>query len=502
MTDRPGGLPPITSKAMLEQYLREAAVLEQQFMCQYLYAAFSLKKDPDAGCGDAEFEYVRRWASTIYKVARQEMEHLSVVNSILTAIGGQPYFGHLGTFPTQSRWYATAARARDPERAAAEPAPCDIPFRLERFTLATARRYACMEAPALAWVVPGDRDDLLRWCFQDADGRCGLIEGGEADAGGAGAAARRTPAPPRPLAATTEVGAPPADVELGTVQELYDAIDAGLRRLDAELGSAALFSGHGSGQSEIPSEYDIYLFPICDLASALAGTKMIKTQGEGIAQAPGAESHYQLFVDIAREYEALLAANPGFEPSRSLPPDPRPDQYADRATLLASEAFHIGYATLLAMLTGYYARWTRTAWQASPHLLPMLQQAAFAPMMTMLVHSLAEVVTLLPADDGGPAGVSFDLYPGELELLADPANPLYDDILFYAVPLDMITKILADVLAEPVPDEVRPRLAFIVENVTRIVRNLIYNYQHGIYPRFDPDNPAINCAPAPGCDGA
>lgn len=479
-------LPPITTKAELESYLREAAILEQQFMCQYLYAAFSLKKDPDARCTDAQLEYVRRWASTIYKVARQEMEHLSVVNSILTAIGGQPYFGHLGTFPTQSRWYQGLALAakRDPSL----PVPCDIPFRLERFALATARRYACMESPDLAWVVPADRDDLLRWCYEDADGRCRLID--------AAGEVRAAPLVHGPL------GAPPADVSPGTVQALYDAIDDGLRRLDAELGSAALFSGHCSGQSEIPSEYDIYLFPICDLASALAGTRMVKTQGEGIDQAPGAESHYQLFVDIAREYEQVLAADPGFEPSWPLPADPTPDQYTNPATALAAEAFHVGYATLLAMLTGYYARWSNAAWTQAPHLVPMLEQSAFAPVMTMLVRSLAEVVALLPANDGGPAGVSFDLYPAELELLADPARPVYDDILFYAVPLDMITRMLDDVLAQPVPDEVRPRLTFIVQNVTRIVRNLVYNYQQGIYPRFDPDNPAINCAPATGCDCA
>jgi hypothetical protein len=33
-----------------------------------------------------------------------------------------------------------------------------------------------------------------------------------------------------------------------------------------------------------------------------------------------------------------------------------------------------------------------------------------------------------------------------------------------------------------------------------MVRNLVYNYQKGIYPRFDSNNPAINCQPASGCD--
>ena len=478
-------LPPITSKADLERYLKEAAMLEHQFMCQYLYAAFSLKKDPDDRCGDAEFEYVRRWASTIYRVARQEMEHLSVVNSVLTAIGGQPYFGHDGRFPTQSRWYVQEALVA--KRAADDPVPCDIPFRLERFSLATARRYACMESPHLDWVLPEDKDDLLRWCYQDASGQCPSIEPGAATA--------------RPAHASASfLGEPPEDVEIGTVQDLYEAIAAGLRTLDAQLGSAALFSGHCSGQSQIPSEFDIYLFPICDLASALAGLKMVTTQGEGIDQAPGAESHYQFFVQMAREYEQLLAANPAFEPSRPLPPDPTPDQYTNPATSMGALAFRNGYFTLLAMLTGYYARYTQSAWSASPYLLQMLEQTAFSPMMTMLVRSLAEVVAQLPANDGGPAGISFDLAPEELAFLGDPTDPRYADPLTYLIPLDGAYGFLQDALAQPLPDDLRRRLTFIVENLSKMARNLRFNYQRGIFPRFDPNNPATTCAPAAGCE--
>jgi hypothetical protein len=488
-------LPPITSKSELERYLKEAAILEHQFMAQYLYAAFSLKKDPDARCDDAQFELVRRWASTIYRIARQEMEHLSVVNSILTAIGGQPYYGHVGSFPTLTRWYqqeALVAKRRGPEGGpmmglAAMPPPCDIPFHLERFSLATARRYACMESPHLALVVPADREALLGWCFQDADGRCPAISPADGEVRAA-------------AVAPSLVGAPPDDVQIGTVQDLYDAIDDGLRRLDAQLGSAALFSGHCSGQSEIPSEYDIYLFPICDLSTALAGTKLVKTQGEGIDQPPGAESHYQMFVDIAREYEALLARDPSFEASKPVPLDPTIDQYTDPATARAVQAFHTGYATLLAMLTGYYARYTEAAWAQSPFLLQMLEQGAFAPMMTMLVRSLAEVVTLLPGNDGGPAGVSFDLTDRDLALLGNPADPLYGDIMFYAAPLGEVVLALEAVLELPIPDEARPRIQFIVQNVTRMVRNQVYNYQKGVYPRFDGNNPAINCPPATGCD--
>src|ERR1044071_10109678 len=93
--------PPPRDKATPAAYITEAAMLEHQFMCQYLYAAFSLKKFPDDTCTPAQLEAVRRWASVIYTIARQELEHLSIANSLLTAIGspaqlGQPHF------PTQS----------------------------------------------------------------------------------------------------------------------------------------------------------------------------------------------------------------------------------------------------------------------------------------------------------------------------------------------------------------------------------------------------------------
>ncbi len=483
-------LPPIRSKAQLIVYLREAAILEHQFMCQYLYACFSLKKDPDRTCSDAQFEHVRRWASTIYMIARQEMEHLSVVNSILTAVGGMPYYGHLGRFPTQTRWYTSEALTA--KRTADMPPPCDIPFHLERFSVVTARRYACMESPHLAWVTDRDRETLLAWCFQQPDGQCPSI-GADAEVPVARSLLAEL-APPSPAQAA------PAEVELGTIQDMYEAVREGLIYLEATLGAPALWSGHCSGQSNIPSEYNIYLFPICDLATALAGIKLVTSQGEGLDAPPGADSHYQLFVDIARDYEALLAADPRFEASLPLPLDPTVDGYRDPTTAQASEAFHVGYHALLLMLTGYYQLYTQAQWSTSPYLLKALEQNAFAPVMTMLVRSLAEVMAGLPANDGGPAGVSFDLTEAELAELADAASPRYRDIGTYLRPLDTVTRMLADLLSKPMPEPLRPKLAFIVENMTRVVRNVVYNYQRGIYPRFDPNNPAINCTPSTGCD--
>src|SRR6185503_834151 len=131
----PSAMPYTTprDKATLAAYITEAAMLEQQFMCQYLYAAFSLKKQTDRTCSAAQLEVVRRWASIVYTIARQEMEHLSIANSLLTAIGSPPWFGHTN-FPTQSRWYEADALMHK-RGALNAPKPCDFPFLLQAFDL-------------------------------------------------------------------------------------------------------------------------------------------------------------------------------------------------------------------------------------------------------------------------------------------------------------------------------------------------------------------------------
>src|SRR6201996_7066735 len=94
---------PITSKPELIAALQEASEIEQQLMIQYLYAAFSLKKQPDERCSAAQYESVRRWGSTILMVARSEMEHLALVNGLLTALGANPWFSR-ENIPRQSRY--------------------------------------------------------------------------------------------------------------------------------------------------------------------------------------------------------------------------------------------------------------------------------------------------------------------------------------------------------------------------------------------------------------
>src|ERR1051326_4760622 len=84
-----GGLAPpeapfvIGHREALIYMLCEAAELEHGIMCQYLFAAFSLKQRADEGLTAEELEAVTRWRKDISHVATEEMLHLALVHNLL-----------------------------------------------------------------------------------------------------------------------------------------------------------------------------------------------------------------------------------------------------------------------------------------------------------------------------------------------------------------------------------------------------------------------------------
>ena len=74
-----GGLAPpeepfvIEHREALIYMLCEAAELEHGIMCQYLYAAFSLKQSQDEGLTKEEAEAANRWRQHISHIAAQEI---------------------------------------------------------------------------------------------------------------------------------------------------------------------------------------------------------------------------------------------------------------------------------------------------------------------------------------------------------------------------------------------------------------------------------------------
>src|SRR6476469_4237594 len=88
----------VPSREQLIHTLYEAAELEHNLMCTYLYAAFSLRSGEAEGLNAEEAEAVARWRHVIMHVAIEEMGHLTAVWNITSALGAAPRFGR-GNFP-------------------------------------------------------------------------------------------------------------------------------------------------------------------------------------------------------------------------------------------------------------------------------------------------------------------------------------------------------------------------------------------------------------------
>lgn len=81
----------IENRKELAYLLCQAAELEHGLMCEYLYAAFSLKDRPGPGLTPAYLAAVQRWREVLLAIAKEEMLHWALVNNLLTAVGSAPY---------------------------------------------------------------------------------------------------------------------------------------------------------------------------------------------------------------------------------------------------------------------------------------------------------------------------------------------------------------------------------------------------------------------------
>lgn len=267
----------ITSREHLIHVLTEAAEVEHNLLCAYLYATFSLKRPGEEGLTPAQGEAVARWRKTILGVALEEMAHLASVNNLLIAIGGAPHFDrpNLPAAPG----YVSAS----------------VVVRLTPFNRATLDHFIFLE-----------RADSMR---------VPVAEGFEPEA-------------PSREARPDRVAPSTQDYE--TIGELYDSLADGIVRVAGEVGEAVLIDPTGAGQldSEILKLPNVQR--ITDVASALAVIERIKEEGEGSSGAREA-SHFDRFVSIRDEWAAIEADAPDFEPAWPAAHDPVMRKPADGA---------------------------------------------------------------------------------------------------------------------------------------------------------------------------
>ncbi len=351
----------IEHREALIYMLCEAAELEHAIMCQYLFAAFSLKQHAHEGLSDAEVEAVGRWRKKISHVATEEMLHLALVHNVLSAVGAAPHLGR-PNMPQPANHY-----------------PAGVQLALLPFGDQALRHFMFLERP--------EGMDL-----KDADGLAAI---GRAE----------------PLLEAGDIV--PRLQDFATVGHLYRSIEEGLAHLSAKYGEPRLFVGPPEAQATSADFRWPELVAVTDLASARRALDQILNQGEG-PRGAWQSAHFGQFVDILDEYLQLTDANPDFDPVRPvLVANVRPCAHAevplitDAMTARCTDLFNVGYEILLQALERYFAHTEETTAQ-----LTTLADLTVG-IMFRVMKPLGDLITTLPVGPEHPgrtAGPSFELF--------------------------------------------------------------------------------------------
>jgi CDGSH-type Zn-finger protein/uncharacterized Fe-S cluster protein YjdI len=251
----------VSREALIHQ-LYEAAELEHNLMCTYLYAAFSLRLGTEEGLSAEEADATARWRRDILKVAIEEMGHLTAVWNITAALGGSPRFGRLN-FPL------------DPGGL-----PANIVVRLAPFSEDVLQHFIFLERPTTSQE-PDAPAFVPDWTFSRGDSR-----------------PRVTPMP----------------IDYDTVGEFYERLAKNTREFVERVGEKEAFCGDRNLQIS-RKEIDFQgCDPVICSITALKAFNAIVSQGEGASE-ENSDSHYCRFLHIRDELRALRARNPAFQPA-------------------------------------------------------------------------------------------------------------------------------------------------------------------------------------------
>ncbi len=423
--------------------LYEAAELEHSACCMYLSAAFSMCTDPlEGGCTYEQIDQIRIWKSTMLSIARMEMEHLAIVNNVLTAIG-EPNWFQRPAFPMSKRFF-----------------PVDLPLALLPFTLETLGTFLLLEFPDEP--TPQERDLVayLKTSPLPADQhllqRIGNARGRESH----------------------------------SLVELYDAIIDLVTRLGAEKPER-LFIGLAAAQvagttlfPEFPPVgpgvriYDVLLTTVTDTASALTALEQVRQEGEGsVSKRLPVGGHFLRFLEMYRELSAATQRDPSFVPSRPVVPNPvttdAPGSTSDPSaggTVVTHPAsvemmlvYDLAYDICLRLLARLFTETPGTNGYEA------LQDATFFPMMTLVMRPIGDVLTLMPAFDSGPerAGPAFRV-PSSVNLV--PHNEVAWTVI--SGQLDELRDRAAALAARPdLPARALERVTFFAQNTWRLAQN-------------------------------
>jgi hypothetical protein len=353
----------IEHREALIYMLGEAAELEHSILCQYLFAAVTLKQSVQEGVSERQLEAIRHWRKTVLEVAGQEMLHLALVQNLRTAIGAAPHLTR-PNLPCPARHF-----------------PPGVQIALVPFGEQALRHFLYLERP--------EGLDL-----DDAEGFAAIARA-------------------EPLRISAEDIVPVAQ-DFATVGHLYRAIEEGFAHLAAKLGEQGLFIGPPRAQATPESFGWPELLVVTDLVSARRALETIVEQGEG-ASGDWRKAHFGRFHDILDDYIVMQKDDPRFEPARPvLAANVRPPEsgvevplIGDPLTARVVDLFNVAYEMLLQVLYRFFAHTEETDRQ-----LILLASVAFA-VMQKLIRPLGSLITELPVGPEYPgmmAGPSFELF--------------------------------------------------------------------------------------------
>jgi hypothetical protein len=346
---------PVDSREQLVYLLTQASELEQGILCEYLFALYSLRRDPRDGLSGEQFDQVTRWGRTLAEIAVQEMLHLTLATNMLIAVGATPHF-HRPNFPIRCQWY-----------------PPDVQVALVPFGEEALRHFLYLERP--------DHIDLNDAALFSVVCEC------------------------RPLTATpTTLMAAPQDYS--TVGHLYRSIGHGFEQLVERYGEADVFIGPPDAQATSKLLGWPELVAVTDLASAKAAIATIVEQGEG-ADGDWREAHFGRLAGILEEYLAATQDDSTFEPARPArpayvrrPPDqPLGIVISDPLTAQVADLFDAAHQILLQALSRLFVHDDETDQEVAT-----LAGVAIS-LMAAVLRPLGSLLTTLPL---GPD------HPGEL----------------------------------------------------------------------------------------
>jgi hypothetical protein len=340
----------------------EAAELEHGLMCEYLFAAFSLKDRVDEGVTEDQLAAIQRWRATVLGVAAQEMLHLALTANMLTSLGASPHLSR-PNLPQPARHY-----------------PASVRLALLPFGEQALRHFMYLERP--------EGMDL-----DDADG---LSAVGEAV----------------PIMAEEEIV--PRLQDFATVGHLYRSIESGFGHLVDKLGPDRVFVGPPQAQVTQANFAWPQLMPITDLASATAAVEAIVEQGEG-PRGDWRQAHFGRFAGVLDEFLTLRRADPAFEPARPVTAaSVRPGEgdsggllIGDPVTARVADLGNVVYEVLLQVLYRLLSRIDETDAETAT-----LADVAVGLMIDG-IEPLGNVLTTLPVGPNIPgvaAGATFELF--------------------------------------------------------------------------------------------